>query len=113
MSIIEAHKSRTENLYNIRDKNHDTTTNMLRVIYLFLLTISYSISDDKSFNPESITPTEVKAEVKARTVKIEDGVVSGEKYWDGDFYQFYGIPYASVPKGRDRFKVSEDVYSRK
>lgn len=35
------------------------------------------------------------------------GAVSGEKYWNGDLYEFYGVPYATVPKGRDRFKVSK------
>lgn len=36
------------------------------------------------------------------------GKVEGLKYWDGEFHEFYGIPYASVPKGRDRFKVSQN-----
>lgn len=49
-------------------------------------------------------------ENKLRTVVVEDGPVVGEKYWNGDFYEFYGIPYASVPKGRDRFKVKLFVY---
>lgn len=42
-----------------------------------------------------------------RTVHLEGlGNVIGEKFWDGEFYEFYGIPYASMPKGRDRYKVS-------
>lgn len=40
-----------------------------------------------------------------RTVVLEEGTVEGEKYWNGDYYEFYGIPYATVPKGRDRFQV--------
>ncbi|OWR52684.1 carboxyl/choline esterase CCE001g [Danaus plexippus plexippus] len=39
-----------------------------------------------------------------KVVELDYGIVSGEKYWDGDFYTFYGIPYASIPTGRDRFK---------
>ncbi|CAK1583898.1 unnamed protein product [Parnassius mnemosyne] len=44
------------------------------------------------------------AEEDSRTVILEQGGVRGEKYWNGDFYEFYGVPYASVPKGRDRFQ---------
>ncbi|XP_047537145.1 juvenile hormone esterase-like [Vanessa atalanta] len=40
-----------------------------------------------------------------KTVALEDGIVRGEKYWDGEFYQFFGIPYATIPKGRDRFQA--------
>ncbi|XP_041969303.1 esterase FE4-like [Aricia agestis] len=38
-------------------------------------------------------------------VSLDEGVVRGEKYWDGDFYEFYGIPYASVPTGRERYQA--------
>lgn len=44
-------------------------------------------------------------EEEVKTVVLEEGIVKGEKYWDGDFYRFYGIPYASVPTGRDKFQV--------
>lgn len=44
-----------------------------------------------------------------KVVELDYGIVSGEKYWDGDFYTFYGIPYASIPTGRDRFKVQYNL----
>ncbi|KOB72967.1 Uncharacterized protein OBRU01_06320 [Operophtera brumata] len=41
-----------------------------------------------------------------RVVSLEGlGIVEGIKYWDGDFHEFYGIPFASTPKGRDRYKA--------
>lgn len=41
-----------------------------------------------------------------RHVTLEGlGEVKGMKYWDGEFYEFYGVPYAIPPKGRDRYKV--------
>lgn len=47
-----------------------------------------------------------------KVVELDIGTVIGEKYWDGDFYEFYGVPYATAPKGRDRFKVSKYLCSR-
>ncbi|XP_045453160.1 esterase FE4-like [Melitaea cinxia] len=44
-------------------------------------------------------------EEEFKTVVLEEGIVKGDKYWDGDFYRFYGIPYASVPTGRDKFQA--------
>ncbi|XP_068619348.1 esterase FE4-like [Battus philenor] len=44
------------------------------------------------------------AEKEFRTVILKQGGVSGEKYWNGDFYEFYGVPYATVPTGRDRYQ---------
>lgn len=41
-----------------------------------------------------------------KIVTLDEGAVKGEKYWNGDFYEFYGVPYATVPKGKDRFQVS-------
>nr|AQY62755.1 carboxylesterase [Pieris rapae] len=41
----------------------------------------------------------------SKTVELDSGWVEGKKYWNGDYYEFYGIPYASVPTGRDRFKA--------
>ncbi|XP_026743125.1 esterase FE4-like [Trichoplusia ni] len=41
----------------------------------------------------------------SRVVMLDIGGVSGEKFWDGDYYEFFGIPYATVPKGRDRYKA--------
>lgn len=41
-----------------------------------------------------------------RIVELDEGPVSGEKYWNGNFYEFYGVPYATAPTGRDKFKVS-------
>ncbi|XP_013192221.1 esterase FE4 [Amyelois transitella] len=47
-----------------------------------------------------------------RVVELDDGAVVGEKYWNGDFYQFYGVPYATAPSGRDRFKAPLPVKKR-
>ncbi|CAH0728598.1 unnamed protein product, partial [Brenthis ino] len=47
----------------------------------------------------------VLAEEDLRYVETDSGVVSGEKYWKADYYEFYGIPYAKVPTGRDRFQA--------
>ncbi|CAH4038116.1 unnamed protein product [Pieris brassicae] len=41
----------------------------------------------------------------SKTVELDSGWVVGKKYWNGDYYEFYGIPYATVPTGRDRFKA--------
>ncbi|KAI5642819.1 carboxylesterase family domain-containing protein [Phthorimaea operculella] len=49
---------------------------------------------------------------KYRKVDIDEGAVVGEKYWDGDFFEFYGVPYATVPTGRDRFKGPLSVKPR-
>ncbi|XP_037294220.1 esterase FE4 [Manduca sexta] len=47
----------------------------------------------------------LRAEDDYRVVNLDGiGSVSGEKYWNGNFYEFYGVPYATVPKGRDKFK---------
>ncbi|XP_052744156.1 esterase E4-like [Bicyclus anynana] len=43
--------------------------------------------------------------VASRVVVLADGAVRGTKYWNGDYFEFYGIPYATVPKGRDRFQA--------
>ncbi|KAJ0173488.1 hypothetical protein K1T71_010637 [Dendrolimus kikuchii] len=49
--------------------------------------------------------TTIVTEKSPRVVELDGiGAVSGEKYWNGDFYEFYGVPYAKVPKGRDKFK---------
>lgn len=48
----------------------------------------------------------VYAEGDFRTVELEQGFVRGEKFWDGDYYEFYGVPYATAPTGRDKYKVS-------
>ncbi|XP_063895869.1 esterase E4 [Helicoverpa armigera] len=40
-----------------------------------------------------------------KVVRLDVGSVRGEKYWAGDFYEFYGVPYATAPKGRDKFKA--------
>ncbi|XP_072929533.1 esterase E4-like [Epargyreus clarus] len=42
---------------------------------------------------------------KTRTVILSDGGVEGVKYWNGDFYEFYGVPYAEAPTGRDRYQA--------
>lgn len=51
----------------------------------------------------------VVAEEDFRVVKLDSGLVRGNKYWNGDYYEFYGIPYATAPSGRDRFKVKSPV----
>ncbi|XP_050664193.1 esterase E4-like [Leptidea sinapis] len=48
---------------------------------------------------------DVFTEEEEKIVILESGGVSGEKYWNGDFYEFYGIPYATNPKGRNKFKA--------
>lgn len=40
-------------------------------------------------------------------VETTEGVVEGSKAADGDYYTFYGIPYAGPTSGANRFKVSE------
>lgn len=37
---------------------------------------------------------------------IAQGTVMGFKASDGEYFQFYGIPYADSPAGEHRFKVS-------
>ncbi|GBP22145.1 Neuroligin-4, X-linked [Eumeta japonica] len=59
---------------------------MLKVLLLFCLVLK------------------VTAEEDFRVVTLDEGDVKGYKYWNGEFYEFYGVPYASAPRGRDRFK---------
>ncbi|XP_022817698.1 esterase FE4-like [Spodoptera litura] len=40
-----------------------------------------------------------------KIVSLDIGDLRGEKYWQGDFYEFYGVPYATAPTGRDKFKA--------
>ncbi|XP_053613808.1 esterase FE4-like [Plodia interpunctella] len=47
-----------------------------------------------------------------RVVELDDGAVVGNKYWKGDFYEFYGVPYATAPTGRDKFKAPLPVTKR-
>ncbi|CAH2983529.1 unnamed protein product [Chilo suppressalis] len=49
----------------------------------------------------------------SRIVELPEGDVQGAKYWNGDIYEFYGVPYATAPKGRDRFKPPLPVTPRK
>lgn len=42
----------------------------------------------------------------SRLVTLVQGPVKGYREPDYGIYGFYGIPYATVPKGDDRFKVS-------
>ncbi|XP_045502695.1 esterase E4-like [Colias croceus] len=48
-------------------------------------------------------------EEEFKIVKLDSGYVRGDKYWNGDYYEFYGIPYASMPTGRNKFKGPEPV----
>ncbi|XP_045777023.1 esterase FE4-like [Maniola jurtina] len=47
----------------------------------------------------------VVASEESKVVILADGAVKGNKYWDGEFYEFYGVPYAKAPTGRDRFQA--------
>lgn len=38
-------------------------------------------------------------------VNTTEGVVEGLKASDGDYYSFYGVPYAGPTSGQNRFKV--------
>ncbi|XP_061721842.1 acylcarnitine hydrolase-like [Cydia pomonella] len=49
--------------------------------------------------------TTVLGKNEKKVVILDEGGVEGEKYWNGEFFEFYGVPYASVPKGRDRFQA--------
>ncbi|XP_072936216.1 juvenile hormone esterase-like [Epargyreus clarus] len=40
----------------------------------------------------------------SRLVHIEQGPVRGYKAHDGNFYVFYGVPYATAPTGADKYK---------
>ncbi|GBP82919.1 hypothetical protein EVAR_25552_1 [Eumeta japonica] len=42
---------------------------------------------------------------EARVVRIAQGSVRGYRHPTGDFYAFYGIPYATAPTGSLKFKV--------
>ncbi|CAH2229604.1 jg27435 [Pararge aegeria aegeria] len=51
-------------------------------------------------------PSEVSCENEdSRLVNIDQGPVRGYKEAEYGIYSFYGIPYANVPKGMDRFKA--------
>lgn len=39
-------------------------------------------------------------------VNTTDGVVAGSRAPDGNYYAFYGIPYAGPTAGENRFKVN-------
>lgn len=71
-------------------KNFSTTVNMLRLILLVLLLVTLNVFGE---------------DVSEKIVQLDIGGLRGEKYWQGDFYEFYGVPYATAPKGRDKFKV--------
>lgn len=43
---------------------------------------------------------------ESKIVILADGAVKGDKYWNGEHYEFCGIPYAKAPTGRDKFQVS-------
>lgn len=43
-------------------------------------------------------------------VNTTEGAVEGFKTLIGDYYEFYGIPYAGPTDGHNRFKVSVHVY---
>lgn len=42
----------------------------------------------------------------ALVVKLPQGSVKGYKEVGQNYFAFYGIPYATAPKGSDKFKVS-------
>ena len=39
-------------------------------------------------------------------INIPQGPVRGYRGPEGHYFVFYGIPYATAPKGHDKFKVS-------
>lgn len=43
---------------------------------------------------------------KPRLVNIEQGPIRGYKAPGEDHYVFYGIPYATAPRGTQRFQVN-------
>ncbi|XP_026758295.2 esterase FE4-like [Galleria mellonella] len=55
----------------------------------------------------------IRAEEHSRVVELDEGPVVGEKYWNGDYFEFYGVPYATAPSGRDKFKAPLPVEPRK
>ncbi|XP_059048170.1 venom carboxylesterase-6-like [Achroia grisella] len=57
--------------------------------------------------------TIVSANEQTRVVELDEGAVIGEKYWNGDYFEFYGVPYATAPSGRDKFKAPLPVKRRK
>lgn len=71
--------------------------NMLRIILLSFLILNVLCKEEHR-----------KEDTKAVQIG-ELGEVTGLKYWDGEFHEFYGIPYAVAPRGPDRFKVSPEI----
>lgn len=43
-------------------------------------------------------------------VNTTEGVIEGDKAVDGDYYVFYGVPYAGNTDGNNRFKVSVKAF---
>lgn len=46
-----------------------------------------------------------------KLVNITQGPVLGYKAQDAEVFEFYGIPYATAPTGRDKFKVGNKHFS--
>lgn len=57
------------------------------------------IDEDPTTLPPTVLPS-------APTVTIAQGTVVGSRSSDGNFLEFYGIPYADSTSGSNRFKVS-------
>nr|QOL02378.1 venom carboxylesterase-6-like protein [Rondotia menciana] len=66
---------------------------MLRYCLLFIVLVHVIAEEDEDY----------------KIVELDYGTVSGKKYWNGEYYEFFGVPYATVPKGKDRFKPALPV----
>lgn len=49
-------------------------------------------------------------DAKSKVVKIDQGLVKGYQSSEGDFFVYYGIPYASAPTGPNKFKVDIKIF---
>lgn len=45
-------------------------------------------------------------EFKIKDIVTDKGLVRGYKAEDGEYFAFFGIPYAASPTGTNRFKVT-------
>lgn len=51
-------------------------------------------------------PSSGSDDVKFRIVNTTSGPVKGYKSSRGDFFAFFGVPYATAPTGIHKFKVN-------
>jgi hypothetical protein len=55
--------------------------------------------------PALCIPVAQRKDLEALLVQTSQGPVRGYKDVAADIFTFYGIPYATAPTGRDRYKV--------